>query len=108
MPKTHSSVQAVKEQAKQTVTNAVANPWIDRFARFGYAAKGVVHIIVGLLATEVALGLGGQVTDSEGALKPNKMLSKIRFWVVEAKKEIWILFLRLDECHSQIVYFLAG
>jgi len=69
MPKSHSSVQTVKDQAKQTVTNAVANPWIDRFARFGYAAKGVVHIIVGLLATEVALGLGGQVTDSEGALQ---------------------------------------
>jgi len=69
MPKSHSSVQTVKDQAKQTVTNAVANPWIERFARFGYAAKGVVYIIVGLLATEVALGLGGQVTDSEGALQ---------------------------------------
>jgi len=69
MPKSHSSVQTVKDQAKQTLTNAVANPWIERFARFGYAAKGVVYIIVGLLATEVALGLGGQVTDSEGALQ---------------------------------------
>jgi hypothetical protein len=69
MPKSHSAVQAVKYQAKQTVTKAVANPWIERFARFGYAAKGVVYIIVGLLATEVALGLGGQVTDSEGALQ---------------------------------------
>ncbi|NEQ20548.1 MAG: DUF1206 domain-containing protein [Microcoleus sp. SIO2G3] len=69
MPKSHSSVQAVKDQAKQTVTNAVANPWIERFARFGYAAKGMVYIIVGLLAIEVALGLGGKVTDSEGALQ---------------------------------------
>jgi hypothetical protein len=69
MPKSDSSVQAVKEQAKQTVTKAVANPWIERFARFGYAAKGMVYIIVGLLAIEVALGLGGKVTDSEGALQ---------------------------------------
>jgi hypothetical protein len=37
-------------------------------ARFGYAAKGVVYIIVGILALQVALGTGGQTTGPEGAL----------------------------------------
>lgn len=64
-----SSVKHVKNQAKQKARQVATNPWIERLARSGYAAKGVVHITTGLLAIQVALGLGGQVTDSEGALK---------------------------------------
>lgn len=42
--------------------------WIERLARFGYAAKGVVYGIVGLLAAQAAFGVGGQTTDTQGAL----------------------------------------
>jgi hypothetical protein len=40
------------EQAKEIVTS----DWFDRFARFGYAMKGVVWGLVGFLAIRVALG----------------------------------------------------
>jgi hypothetical protein len=43
--------------------------WIERLARFGYASKGAVYFIVGLLAVQAAFGRGGQTTDTEGALK---------------------------------------
>jgi len=43
--------------------------WIERLARFGYAAKGVVYAIIGLLAVQVALGMGGKTTDPKGALQ---------------------------------------
>ncbi len=43
-----------------------ASPWIERFARFGYAAKGVVYITMGVLAVMVAMGLGGSTTDQTG------------------------------------------
>ena len=43
--------------------------WVERLARFGYAAKGVVYGIVGLLAAQAAFGTGGKTTDTKGALK---------------------------------------
>jgi hypothetical protein len=44
-------------------------PWLERLARTGLAAKGVVHILVGALAARLALGLGGQTSDARGALR---------------------------------------
>ena len=46
-----------------------AGPWIERLARLGYAAKGLVYVLVGFLALRTALGRGGEITDSEGALR---------------------------------------
>lgn len=43
--------------------------WVERLARFGYAAKGVVYGIVGLLAAQVAVSSGGRTTDTKGALQ---------------------------------------
>lgn len=46
-----------------------AAPWIERFARFGYASKGVVYTIIGSLAAATALGLGGTGGDSAAAFR---------------------------------------
>ncbi|BAY20983.1 hypothetical protein NIES2100_07270 [Calothrix sp. NIES-2100] len=43
--------------------------WVERLARFGYASKGVVYGIVGLLAAQAAFGTGGRTTDTKGALQ---------------------------------------
>jgi hypothetical protein len=43
-------------------------PWVERLARVGYAAKGLLYITVGYLAAQAALGQGGRVTDTHGAL----------------------------------------
>ena len=40
------------------------------FARFGIAARGVVYIVIGVLAVKLALGDGGKATDQQGALAP--------------------------------------
>jgi hypothetical protein len=45
-----------------------ASPWIEGLGRFGYAAKGMVYLIVGTLAVQAALGRGGTTTDQRGAL----------------------------------------
>ncbi|ACO47011.1 Conserved hypothetical protein; putative membrane protein [Deinococcus deserti VCD115] len=45
-----------------------AAPGLEALARFGYASKGLVYGMVGMLALSVALGRGGATTDSQGAL----------------------------------------
>jgi hypothetical protein len=55
------------EEHAERFTRA-ARPWIERLARYGYAAKGVVYVLVGALAALGALEEGEGPTDSRGAL----------------------------------------
>ncbi|WP_418318114.1 DUF1206 domain-containing protein [Piscinibacter sakaiensis] len=43
--------------------------WADPVSRAGYSAKGLVYAVIGYLAAKAAIGLGGETTGSEGALK---------------------------------------
>ncbi|MCC7372668.1 MAG: DUF1206 domain-containing protein [Chloroflexi bacterium] len=43
-------------------------PGIEILGRLGYAAKGAVYILIGVLAVQAAVGEGGQATDQAGAL----------------------------------------
>ncbi|HEX7999287.1 MAG TPA: DUF1206 domain-containing protein [Pyrinomonadaceae bacterium] len=63
------STATVAEQAEETIDKVAANPWMERVARFGYATKGLVYMVVGALATMTATGYGGQTTDVRGALQ---------------------------------------
>jgi hypothetical protein len=42
--------------------------WVERGARAGFAAKGVVYLVLGGLALRFALGQGGELTDPHGAV----------------------------------------
>ena len=46
-----------------------AAPWIEFLARLGYASKGSVYVVIGLLAARVAFGAGGETTDTRGAIE---------------------------------------
>lgn len=56
------------EQLAQGVARK-ANPWIEPLGRAGFAAKGLVYGLVGVLALMAAFGLGGETTDAQGALE---------------------------------------
>jgi len=58
--------QKMQGQAEQTVRHAA--PWVERMARLGYGAKGIVYIVIGFLAFEAAFMGGGKTTNSQGAL----------------------------------------
>ncbi|BAY24000.1 hypothetical protein NIES2100_37930 [Calothrix sp. NIES-2100] len=57
------------ENIKQPVRQVAAYLWVERLARLGYGAKGLVYFIVGLLAAQAAFGSGGKTTDTSGALE---------------------------------------
>jgi len=46
-----------------------AAPWVERLGRLGYAAKGIVYLLVGVLAAEAAVGAGAVATGSRGAMR---------------------------------------
>jgi Domain of Unknown Function (DUF1206) len=58
-------MREVKHEGRQAATSS----GMTLVARLGYAAKGVVYLIIGALAAKVALGEGGGTTDRNGALR---------------------------------------
>jgi hypothetical protein len=68
-PAATRSAGTVDELGQAAREGAVAaSPWIEGLGRFGYAAKGLVYLIIGGLAAQAALGHGGTTTDQRGAL----------------------------------------
>lgn len=45
-----------------------ASPWVYRLARLGYAAEGLLYVIVGGTASLAAVNVGGRVRGARGAL----------------------------------------
>jgi hypothetical protein len=62
-----SKREEAKQHAKQGADEA--RPWVKRLGRLGYATKGIVYAIVGVLAAQAAFGTGGRTTGSSGALQ---------------------------------------
>jgi Domain of Unknown Function (DUF1206) len=46
-----------------------AAPVLNRLTRFGFGAKGLVTVLVGVLALRFALGRGGELTGQQGAIE---------------------------------------
>jgi hypothetical protein len=64
MAEISSSAQSAGRQAKQ-----VSGDWVETCARFGYGTIGVIYLIVGVLATQAAIGAGGSTEGSKGAIE---------------------------------------
>lgn len=60
------AIDGAKQQAGRLAREAP--PWVEKLARLGYAARGVVYVTVGWLALLAALGWGGKKTTADGAL----------------------------------------
>jgi hypothetical protein len=45
------------------------SPWVERLGRAGLVAKGVVYVVLAILAVKVALGARGEQADKEGVLQ---------------------------------------
>src|SRR5262245_13645306 len=68
MAQRHPHSSTIAQHTKQGVRQVASHPWFEQFARFGYAAKGIVYLVAGALSARAAFGFGGATTDSRGAL----------------------------------------
>lgn len=84
---TTNTISHAGHQVEQTARAALRNPWVEPLARLGYAARGVVYSLVGILAIQTAFGArGNQRTDTRSALQ----------WVAEQSTALlWLLALGL-------------
>lgn len=67
----NSTSQRLEEIARKTAQkadNSSKGGWIEWMSRIGYAVRGVLYIVIGLLAVQVALGRGGDTTGKDGAI----------------------------------------
>ena len=56
------------QHTMQSATQSAANsPWMERLARLGFVARGVVYILIGFLALKIASGTGNPEADQQGA-----------------------------------------
>lgn len=82
MARTFNTVEQMGREAGRAAVNAVPRPWVERLARLGYAARGVVYALVGILAVQAAFGSRGQTTDTRGALQKIAEQSTLLLWVI--------------------------
>lgn len=84
---TTNTISHAGHRVEQTARAALRNPWVEPLARLGYAARGAVYSIVGILAVQTAFGArGNQQTDTRSALQ----------WVAEQSTALlWLLALGL-------------
>jgi hypothetical protein len=62
-------VAQAKEKAGDFLEDAAESTWLERLARAGLAARGLLYVVVGLLAVQVALGHNEVQPDKQGALQ---------------------------------------
>jgi hypothetical protein len=65
---------------------AARSDTVEALARAGYAVKGVLYGLVGLLALQTALGVGGQTTGTRGAIRAvaGTAFGSVLLWIVAA------------------------
>jgi hypothetical protein len=51
------------------VTEVAESRWVERAGRVGYVAKGVLYLLIGLIAIQVPLGLEDSPEDRQGAFR---------------------------------------
>lgn len=77
-----SELQNAGRQAESFAEGAIRSPWFEILARSGYAARGVVYALIGMLAIQAASGSGGGTTDTEGAMATIAGQSTALLWVI--------------------------
>jgi len=75
---------SIKADVKRTAQKAEFSPLMEAVTRLGYGVRGLIYIIMGLLAVQVALGKGGGLASQQDAIAAigKQPAGLILLWVV--------------------------
>lgn len=62
-------VDEVKEKAEDALEDAACSTWLENLARAGLVARGLLYLVVAVLASQVAAGHNETRADKQGALQ---------------------------------------
>lgn len=59
-------------------------PWVRRFGRFGFMAKGTVYMLIGVLTLMASIGVGGKATGTEGMFRSiaGVFFGEVLLWII--------------------------
>ena len=62
-------VEEAKDKVEDALEDAAESTWLERLARAGLAARGLLYVVVAILAVQVAQGQREERADKQGALQ---------------------------------------
>ncbi|HKW13368.1 MAG TPA: DUF1206 domain-containing protein, partial [Candidatus Krumholzibacteria bacterium] len=68
VPATPTKVPAIAHEAKSAALDAAGNRWVRRCMRFGYIVRGVIYLVMGVIAVRLAFGIRGAAMSQTGAI----------------------------------------
>lgn len=79
-----NSTMGMKAEVKRAGKKAAFSPLMEALTRFGYGVRGLIYIVMGLLAVQVALGKGGALASPQGAIAAigKQPAGMVLLWVV--------------------------
>ncbi len=63
-----ATAKGAAREVKQQAAAALDNEWIERLMRFGYIARGILYVVLGVVAAGVVIGARSAPKDFTGAL----------------------------------------
>ncbi|MEO8611772.1 MAG: DUF1206 domain-containing protein [Chloroflexota bacterium] len=64
----NTKLNSLPQQGIDSARRASTSPVMESLMRLGYAVRGLVYAVIGVLAFEVAIGVGGSLNDPQGAI----------------------------------------
>jgi hypothetical protein len=64
-----ASADETGQRAARTARQAADSKWIERAARVGLAARGLVYVLIGILAVQIAFVDRAEQADQQGAFQ---------------------------------------
>lgn len=67
-PAPAAAIPEAAHQAKGAALDVAGNRWVERFMRSGYLVRGVIYLVIGLIALRLAFGIRGAAMSQTGAI----------------------------------------